>query len=1107
MLILIIGILAIANAEIIPRELLFEDPKYSSVSLSPDGRQVAYIAPDDNGIKNVFVRCSSCSSTKQVTFEGKHAVLGYSWTALPDIILYSQDDHGDENTRLYKKNISENADKNNRYTVSDKAHVKAIIMANNVISENVLIGLNDENPALHNIYSFNLRTNELIMVLRNKRFPMFIFDTDMNIRLASEEGPDGQMIYYKPLSRAKPMNTEKDNWVEYMRVDHDDKPITMPISFDKTNNFMYWILGENSDLGNLVVLPFETPNQRETLYTAQKAQIGNVLIHPIDKTLIAVTEVYHKPELFVANETYMDDLQYLVNLKPSGSMQILSMSNDMNTWLITYASADHPFEIYIYRKWVKKAELFMSTRPELKNYQLNKQVGFDFPTRDDFTLQAYLSLPPTAPLLKSSQVPDADKVYANMGMIPAVPQKLVVLVHGGPKARDSYGFSPTNAWLTNRGYAVLQVNFRGSVGFGKRLTNAGNGEWGRKMHFDILDAVEFAIAKGIANRNEIAIMGGSYGGYETLVALTFTPNVFACGVDIVGPSNLISLMQAVPPYWLGFYKDLVKMLGADITSEEGRESLTARSPLFFADKVSKPLMILQGANDPRVRQHESDQFVAALEKKNIPVTYILYPDEGHGFRKANNRLEQHGHIESFLHSCLGGKTQPFQPGQYKSSAIVKSVGIEEIPVTTTTVSTTENPTTTQEITTTRSSGTLAPTIFYRPAIRANRVHYPPSQNVMNRIFPVQDSPRRHSVGHFLRQFASTIIPLAQVPVKKIMPTTQINIVLSESRTMAGEYFNAKILLDSSDPDTIIHSFTAEIKGIGRTGWVNIHTDKIFETEKSYIDTQIQLCEPGTCLPVGKHQFPIQIQIPANAPSSYESQFGSVRYQMKVDLSASTEQASSSEVFPLVVLNRSFFDEVPLNVMSPIDFKDEVDFTCCTLPFGCVSLVMSLPRTAYRIGESIECIVTINNRTRKGLKEVALQLVMKTQFEARSRYEHVNEKKLAEQLIEMVSLGAVRSRCRMEFEKCYLKIPDAAPPTQNYNRGGGESSIIAIHYVLKLTALPGIECEVPLVVTSCGYMDSHKQDAFQHHLDRARAKTSKCEQRKTRSIVEENPYFR
>lgn len=328
----------------------------------------------------------------------------------------------------------------------------------------------------------------------------------------------------------------------------------------------------------------------------------------------------------------------------------------------------------------------MSTRPELKKYTLNKQIGFDFRTRDEMTIQAYLSLPPQAPLLKSSQVPDGDRAYANLGMIPAVPQKMVVLVHGGPKARDHYGFSPMNAWLTNRGYAVLQVNFRGSTGFGKRLTNAGNGEWGRKMHFDILDAVDFSVSKGIANRSEIAVMGGSYGGYETLVALTFTPQTFACGVDIVGPSNLISLVQAIPPYWLGFYKDLIKMVGADIVtwvllllvshltdlicSEDGRQSLQSRSPLFFADRVSKPLMIIQGSNDPRVKQAESDQFVLALEKKNIPVTYLLFPDEGHGIRKPHNSMEQHGHIETFLHQCLGGTAQPFQPGQYNSTAIV-----------------------------------------------------------------------------------------------------------------------------------------------------------------------------------------------------------------------------------------------------------------------------------------------------------------------------------------------------------------------------------------------------------------------------------------------------
>ncbi|KIH46953.1 peptidase, S9A/B/C family, catalytic domain protein, partial [Ancylostoma duodenale] len=388
---------------------------------------------------------------------------------------------------------------------------------------------------------------------------------------------------------------------------------------------MYWLWGdENIDLGTLVVFNIDAPQHKEVLYTATRAQIGSILIHPVDKTVLAVTEVYHKQELFVANTTVMQDLQYLVNLRPFGSLQILSMSLDMSTWLVTYLSSDKPYEVFLYRSWLKTAEFLFNVRPELEEYKLNKQIGFDFKTRDDMVLQAYISLPPDVRHLLKAQhcarslkhkfqaklrapkdVPAADRGYAELGMLPVEPQKMVVLVHGGPKARDDYGYSATNAWLTNRGYAVLQVNFRGSVGFGKRLTNAGDGEWGRKMHFDILDSVEFAVAKGIANRSQVAIMGGSYGGYETLAALTFTPDEFACGVDIVGPSNLVTLLQAVPPYWRGFYKDLVRMMGADIDTEEGRQSLTARSPLFFAERVTKPLMILQGANDPRVKQKES----------------------------------------------------------------------------------------------------------------------------------------------------------------------------------------------------------------------------------------------------------------------------------------------------------------------------------------------------------------------------------------------------------------------------------------------------------------------------------------------------------------------
>uniref|UniRef100_A0A7I4Y070 Arrestin_C domain-containing protein n=2 Tax=Haemonchus contortus TaxID=6289 RepID=A0A7I4Y070_HAECO len=370
------------------------------------------------------------------------------------------------------------------------------------------------------------------------------------------------------------------------------------------------------------------------------------------------------------------------------------------------------------------------------------------------------------------------------------------------------------------------------------------------------------------------------------------------------------------------------------------------------------------------------------------------------------------------------------------------------------------------------------------------------QAMSNKRKTVTFDQRRPSIGHFLKQFAANIIPIALS--HKLMPTTQLNVVVSQPRVLAGEFLNARVLLDSADPDTVIHSLTAEIKGVGRTGWVNIHTDKIFETEKLYFHSQVALCPPDTPIPAGKHQFPLQVMIPENVPSSYESQFGSVRYQIKVVLTANTDQASCSEVFPIVVLARSFFDQVPVNILSPIDFRDEIDFTCCTLPFGCVSLMVSLPRTAFRLGETIEAQVTVNNRTRKALKDCALQLAMKTQFEAMSRYEHVNEKKLNEHLIETVPLGKVKARHKEVFAKCIVRVPEGVPPTQNYNRDGGDTAIIAIHYVLKFTALPGIECEIPLIVTSMGYADTGKQAAFVIH--NARKSPSK-QQRTTRTMIE------
>jgi dipeptidyl aminopeptidase/acylaminoacyl peptidase len=257
----------------------------------------------------------------------------------------------------------------------------------------------------------------------------------------------------------------------------------------------------------------------------------------------------------------------------------------------------------------------------------------------------------------------------------AVP--MVLLVHGGPTARDSYGYQGTVQWLANRGYAVLQVNYRGSTGFGKAFTNAGDGEWAGKMHDDLLDAMQWAVQEGVTTPEQVAIMGRSYGGYATLIGLSFTPDTFKCGVDIVGPSNLNTLLSTVPPYWASFYEQIVRRMG-DPRTEEGRKWLLERSPLTRADKISKPLLIGQGANDPRVKQAEADQIVDAMKARNIPVTYVLFPDEGHGFARPQNSKAFNAVAEGFLGRCLGGRVEPISE-DFEGSSISVPVGADRVP--------------------------------------------------------------------------------------------------------------------------------------------------------------------------------------------------------------------------------------------------------------------------------------------------------------------------------------------------------------------------------------------------------------------------------------------
>ncbi|KAI1707818.1 prolyl oligopeptidase family domain-containing protein [Ditylenchus destructor] len=670
------------SSDLIPRILLFNDPKYSQVTISPDGHNVAFLAPNEFGISNVFTKCKTCKYVTPVTFENRRHISGYQWTGVTNIMLYHQDNDGDENFRLFKINITNPSPFNPVYTVSEKPGVKAIVIGNDLRDRRVLIGLNDENPMFHNVYELDLYTNQMRMVFHNTRFPAkIVLDNNLNIKMVMEEADDGGLVFYRVSDTAEPqkLTSDTNNWVEYLRVPPEDRALTTPISFTADNKRIYWQWGAGTDLGRLVVHDFGHPDKNEVIYTAQRAQIGGVIFHPTERTVLSVTEIYHKPDIYVANNTVMEDMQRLVDLKPTGTPVIESMSMDFDTWLVSYISDDQPFEYYLYRRSEKKTEYLFTTRPELVGKPLSKMIGFDYSARDGLKIQAYFSLPPQTSLLKSEQVHGEKVELAKMGMLPTKPQKLIVFVHGGPKARDFFGFSPINAWLTSRGYAVLQVNFRGSVGFGKNLTNAGNGEWGRKMHQDLLDGVDYLVKHGIANPKQVAIMGGSYGGYATLVGMTFTPDVFSCGVDIVGPSNLITLLETIPPYWMGFYNDMTTMLGADKKTEEGKKFLKSRSPLYFANRVKNPLIIIHGSNDPRVKQAESDQFVSALKKNGIPVTYVVYPDEGHGMRKPHNMLAMSGFIEEFLHQCLGGDVEPFSLGQYNSTAVVKEDALKKTP--------------------------------------------------------------------------------------------------------------------------------------------------------------------------------------------------------------------------------------------------------------------------------------------------------------------------------------------------------------------------------------------------------------------------------------------
>ena len=632
----------------IPRQVLFGNPEKTMARISPDGEYLSYLAPVE-GVLNVWV-VEDPDSARPITRDEERGIRDYTWTYDGQHILYYQDARGDENCHVYATNIATGETRD--LTPFEKVNSQ-ILSVNEKTPNEILVGINNRNPQLHDVYRIELSTGERTLIEENPGFVSYLFDNDDRTRFAMTFSPTGGQVILQ--------RDESNQWQPFLEVPNTDAMTTGLAGFDKSNQILYLIDSRKRNTAALFTLDLASGKQ-ELVAEDDRADVGGMLIHPTEKHAQAVSFTYDRNRWHVLDSAIQGDMDYLHSVE-DGELSITSRTLDDRLWIAAYALDNGPVKYYLYDRTRKQANYLFSNRTDLDEYQLARMHSLTIKSRDGWNLVSYLTLP-------AGSAPDGDTRPSN-------PVPLVLLVHGGPWGRDIWGYDSQHQWLSNRGYAVLSVNYRGSTGFGKEFINAGNGEWAGKMHDDLIDAVNWAIRKKITQRDQVAIMGGSYGGYATLVGLTFTPDTFVCGVDIVGPSNLVTLLQNVPPYWVPILPMMKDRVG-DWTTEEGQKSLLAKSPLARVDQIQRPLLIGQGANDPRVKQVESDQIVEAMKQKNIPVTYVLYPDEGHGFARPENRLSFYAVAEAFLSEHLGGRFEPVGE-DFQGSKIRVPEGADQVP--------------------------------------------------------------------------------------------------------------------------------------------------------------------------------------------------------------------------------------------------------------------------------------------------------------------------------------------------------------------------------------------------------------------------------------------
>ena len=629
---------------LIPRDVLFGNPERTSPQLSPDGKRLAWLAPDKKDVLQVWVKTVGKDDDAQVTQDKRRGIRQYWWAEDSNTLLYLQDSDGDENYHVYGVDLAAQSVRDLTPYQGIRASLEA---TSHKLPGRVLVSMNLRNRQLFDIYRVELKTGALELDTTNPGdVAGWTATDDLFVKGAQALLPDGS-------TEVRVRDSAKAPWRVLVSAPATENLNLYDFSADGTSAYLLSSLGQ--DTARIVQRSVKTGAEKVLAESAASDAV-DVFIHPVKHVVQAVSFDPGQPFWMVVDESVRPDFDALAKAAP-GAFHVVSRDRADKTWLVGYSLDQGGRRFYRWDRGSKTAQFMFAAQPKLDKAPLVPMVAVEFPARDGLKLRGYLSRPLNA---------------AGAG-------PLILFVHGGPWARDFWGYNAYAQWLANRGYTVLQVNFRGSNGFGKAFLHAGDKQWGKKMHTDLIDAVDWAVKQGIADPKQLAILGGSYGGYSALAGAAFTPDVFRAAVDIVGPSNLLTLLATIPPYWKPV-KSMFNVRLGNPDDPKDAEYLHASSPLFSVDRIRIPLLIGQGANDPRVKVAESEQIVAAMEKKGLAVTYVLYPDEGHGFARPENRIDFNARAELFLQKYLGGRAEPL-PGERipGSTAVVKVVEAKPAP--------------------------------------------------------------------------------------------------------------------------------------------------------------------------------------------------------------------------------------------------------------------------------------------------------------------------------------------------------------------------------------------------------------------------------------------